>query len=246
MCRCARSPFVNNWLPVIIWAAAILVMTSLPRLPRTGIENGDKWGHLVAYGGLGVLLVRALRISRRMPEAPASALTMLGGGLFGVLDELHQIPLPHRTASIEDWVADLGGLALATATAYVWPRIANIRTVRIVNGRERETMAEALHLKQDSFDGEVVKSDLPALVDFWAPWCGPCQMMGPAIDKLAGDYAGRAKIVKVNVDDSPELASKYGIRSIPALLFFKGGEVVDQLIGVQPEAVLSQKLDGLV
>ncbi len=106
-------------------------------------------------------------------------------------------------------------------------------------------MAEALHADQDTFASDVLNATTPALVDFWAPWCGPCQMMGPTIDKLASDYAGKAVIAKVNVDDSPDLASKYGIRSIPALLFFKGGEVVDQLIGVQSEDTLKRKLDAL-
>lgn len=107
-------------------------------------------------------------------------------------------------------------------------------------------MAQALHLTQDEFDREILQSDQPALVDFWAPWCGPCQMMGPTIDKLAEDYAGRAKVAKVNVDDAPDLATRYGIRSIPSLLFFKKGQVVDQLVGVQPEAVLAAKLDDLL
>lgn len=107
-------------------------------------------------------------------------------------------------------------------------------------------MAQALHLTQDEFDREILQSDQPALVDFWAPWCGPCQMMGPTIDKLAEDYAGRAKIAKVNVDDAPDLATRYGIRSIPSLLFFKKGQVVDQLVGVQPESVLAAKLDDLL
>ena len=106
-------------------------------------------------------------------------------------------------------------------------------------------MAEALHLDQASFTTEILESDQPALVDFWAPWCGPCQMMGPTIDKLAGDYAGKAKGGKINVDDSPDLASKYGVRSIPALLFFKNGELVDQFVGVQSEDALKQKLDSL-
>lgn len=106
-------------------------------------------------------------------------------------------------------------------------------------------MAEALHLDQESFESDVVKSGSLALIDFWAPWCGPCHMMTPTIDKLAGDYEGRAVIGKVNVDDAPDLASKYGIRSIPALLFFKDGQVVDQLIGVQSEGVLREKLDSL-
>lgn len=107
-------------------------------------------------------------------------------------------------------------------------------------------MAQALHLTQDEFDREILQSDQPALVDFWAPWCGPCQMMGPTIDKLAEDYAGRAKIAKINVDDAPDLATRYGIRSIPSLLFFKKGQVVDQLVGVQPESVLAAKLDDLL
>ncbi len=107
-------------------------------------------------------------------------------------------------------------------------------------------MAQALHLTQDEFDREILQSDQPALVDFWAPWCGPCQMMGPTIDKLAEDYAGRAKVAKVNVDDAPDLATRYGIRSIPSLLFFKKGQVVDQLVGVQPESVLAAKLDDLL
>lgn len=107
-------------------------------------------------------------------------------------------------------------------------------------------MAQALHLTQDEFDREILQSDQPALVDFWAPWCGPCQMMGPTIDKLAGDYAGRVKVAKVNVDDAPDLATRYGIRSIPSLLFFKNGQVVDQLVGVQPESVLAAKLNDLL
>jgi thioredoxin 1 len=107
-------------------------------------------------------------------------------------------------------------------------------------------MAQALHLTQDEFDREILQSDQPALVDFWAPWCGPCQMMGPTIDKLAGDYAGRVKVAKVNVDDAPDLATRYGIRSIPSLLFFNNGHVVDQLVGVQPESVLAAKLNDLL
>lgn len=102
-----------------------------------------------------------------------------------------------------------------------------------------------LKLGQDNFQSEIIESQVPCLVDFWAPWCGPCLMMGPTIEKLASAYAGKAKVGKVNVDESPNLANKYGIRSIPSLLFFKGGEVVDMMVGVQSEEVLKQKLDTL-
>ncbi len=107
-------------------------------------------------------------------------------------------------------------------------------------------MAGTLHVDRDSFESEILQSDLPVLVDFWAPWCGPCHMITPTIEKLADAYDGRAKVARLNVDDAPELAGRYGIRSIPALLFFNGGEVVDHLVGVQPEAVLVEKLNGLV
>ncbi len=106
-------------------------------------------------------------------------------------------------------------------------------------------MSDELTLDKNNFQSEVIESDLPCLVDFWAPWCGPCLMMGPTLEKLADEYAGKAKICKLNVDDNSDLATKYGIRSIPALLFFKGGEVVDQAVGVQPEDALKAKLDGM-
>ena len=107
-------------------------------------------------------------------------------------------------------------------------------------------MSDELTLGSDNFESEVIQSDIPCLVDFWAPWCGPCLIMGPTLEKLAGEYAGKAKLGKVNVDEQPGLANNYGIRSIPSLLFFKGGEVVDMVVGVQPEAVLRQKLDALL
>ena len=104
-------------------------------------------------------------------------------------------------------------------------------------------MGSAVELTDATFEAQVLKSDKPALVDFWAPWCGPCKMMGPRIEALATRYEGKAVVAKVNVDDSPALANKYGIRSIPSLLIFKGGEVVDQSVGVQPEDDLAKLLD---
>jgi thioredoxin 1 len=101
-----------------------------------------------------------------------------------------------------------------------------------------------VHLSDASFDQEVIKSDLPVIVDFWAAWCGPCRMIGPVFEELSDDYAGRLKFGKVDVDANQATAGKYGIRSIPALLVFKGGRVVDTIVGAMPKAALAQKIDA--
>jgi thioredoxin 1 len=94
-----------------------------------------------------------------------------------------------------------------------------------------------------NFKTEIIDSDKVALVDFWATWCGPCMMLGPVIEELAGDYEGRAVIAKLNVDENSKIAAQYGIRSIPSLLVFKNGQVVDQMVGAMPKNTIATKLD---
>ncbi|MFO7807469.1 MAG: thioredoxin [Candidatus Moraniibacteriota bacterium] len=100
----------------------------------------------------------------------------------------------------------------------------------------------AIEFKEDNFEEEVLKSDKPVLVDFWAPWCGPCQMMGPIIDELAEEVEGKAKVGKVNIDENSSIAQKYGIMSIPTLIIFKDGEIVKQITGVQSKEALMEEL----
>ncbi len=100
------------------------------------------------------------------------------------------------------------------------------------------------HVTDTSFDQEVLKSAKPVLIDFWAPWCAPCRAIAPVIDELAGEYAGRLKVVKINVDDNPETPARYGVRGIPNLLIIKSGQVKEQIIGAVPKSHLVRALDA--
>jgi len=101
-------------------------------------------------------------------------------------------------------------------------------------------------VSDQNFENEVIKSALPVLVDLWAPWCGPCRMVGPVIEKLAEEYEGKAKFFKLNVDENQQTAAKYSVMSIPTLLFFKNGERADTVVGAVSEQVLKPKLDALL
>ena len=107
-------------------------------------------------------------------------------------------------------------------------------------------MADLLHVTDGNFDEEIVKADIPAMVDFWAEWCGPCKMVGPTVEALAKEYEGQVKIAKMNVDENRETPAKFGIRNIPTLILFKGGEVAQTIIGAQTKSHLEEELKKLL
>ena len=103
-----------------------------------------------------------------------------------------------------------------------------------------------IDVSDQTFDSDVLKSEVPVLVDLWAPWCGPCRMLAPVIESLTGKYDGKVKFCRLNVDDNPQTAAKYNVMSIPTVMLFKGGEVVGTVVGAVSEDVLAPKLDALL
>jgi len=107
-------------------------------------------------------------------------------------------------------------------------------------------MADVLNVTDDTFDEEITNSDMPAMVDFWAEWCGPCKMVSPIVEELAKEYKGKIKIASMDVDGNRETPGKFGIRNIPTLMFFKGGDVVKTMVGAQPKSNLDEELKKLL
>ena len=99
---------------------------------------------------------------------------------------------------------------------------------------------ELFHATDGNFEPEILKSDIPVMVDFWAPWCGPCHVIGPVVEELAAEYAGRVKVAKMNVDENPATPSQYGIRGIPTVILFKDGKVFDQIVGAVPKSKVEE------
>jgi len=107
-------------------------------------------------------------------------------------------------------------------------------------------MATVQPVADDSFDREVLQSSTPVLIDFWAPWCAPCRAIAPVVEELAAEYAGKLKVMKMNVDENPQTPSRYGVRGIPNLILFQGGQVKEQIVGAVPKAHLVRAISNVV
>ena len=107
-------------------------------------------------------------------------------------------------------------------------------------------MKEPIHVSDANFEKAVLQSKVPVVVDFWAPWCGPCRMVAPMLEKLSGEYENRIIVAKVNTDDNPEWAMKYGVQGIPTMLFVRDGQIVDRIVGAQPYPVIKARIDKML
>ncbi len=125
------------------------------------------------------------------------------------------------------------------------PDIGYGKILMIRNGKDNSGMA-ASQVTDSTFKQEVLESQVPVLVDFWAPWCGPCRMVAPVVDEISEQYDGQVKVVKVNTDENPSVASQYGIRSIPTLMIFKDGQRVDMVVGAVPKTTLANTLEKYI
>lgn len=119
-------------------------------------------------------------------------------------------------------------------------------SIRAGISQEETKMAKPADVTDATWESTVIKAEKPVLVDFWAPWCGPCRMVAPIVEELADEYAGKVEFAKLNTDDNPVTAAKYGIRSIPTLLVFKNGQPVGQIIGFRPKSDLKKRLDAVL
>ncbi len=111
---------------------------------------------------------------------------------------------------------------------------------------EKQTFISTITVNDENFDDEVLRSNIPVLVDFWAEWCGPCKVVGPTVEALASDYQGKVKVAKLNVDDNPGAAGRFGVRSIPTLIVFKDGEAQQAAVGVKPKGQLAEMIEKVL